>query len=593
MAKNKVNNEITTQAWKEYEDGKNYNIRLNLYSINDRNERFYADDQWNGFDSGGNPTPVFNIYKRVINYYIASILKQPVKLTFVPMLSNEEINEGDEDFQEQMDMNEAAELITSYMESLRERWKLDTMNRQLLLDAANTGDMSTYMYWNPNIETGQESTGDIDIETKDGVDVYFGNPNQVDKEKQPYILIVFREMVSALREQAKEAGLSKQEIDKITSDEDYDYTAGDRGKIELDNNGTKKCGNGKATAVLKLYKKDGTVHAQKSTRRVVVRPEWNTKLKKYPSQWNNWDKRKNSYHGQAVGTGIVPNQVFINQQFSLVMIFMRDMAFPKVIYDKSMISAWSNKVGGAFGVNTGGQIPLSQVADYMTPAQMNTQIMQVIDSTITYTKEMLGANDAALGDVNPDNARALAIVTEQAGVPLANIKANLYQLHEDIGYSALDFMSQYYGERKIAIQVKGKRVVKTFDFDKLQDMPMTLKVEVGPGTLFSELAGQATMDNLLAQGNIDFLQWLDRTIPGVVPKKQELMDELTELKEAQQQQKDSAEEFLNTLPPEIREKIREMEPEEAQGTIQALMQLPEEELQSALQEVMGGVQSEM
>jgi len=589
VAKNKVNNEITTQAWKEYEDGKNYNIKLNLYSINDRNERFYADDQWNGFDSGGNPTPVFNIYKRVINYYIASILKQPVKLTFLPMLSNEEINEKDENAQEQMDMNEAAELITSYMDSLKERWKLDTMNRQLLLDAANTGDMSTYMYWNPDIETGQDSLGDIDLEIKDGVDVYFGNPNQVNKEKQPYILIVFREMVSELRKQAKAAGLSKQEIDKITSDEDYDYTAGDRGKIELDNNGTKKGGKGKATAVLKLYKKKGTVHAQKSTRRVVVRPEWNTKLKKYPSQWANWDKRKNSYHGQAVGTGIVPNQLFINQQFSLVMIFMRDMAFPKVIYEKTMVGPWSNKVGGAFGVNTGGQIPLSQVADYMTPAQMNTQIMQVIDATITYTKEMLGANDAALGDVNPDNAKALAIVTEQAGVPLANIKANLYQLHEDIGYSALDFMSQYYGKRKVVVKENGKRVVKEFDFDKLQDMPMTLKVEVGPGTLFSELAGQATLDNLLQQDRITFLQYLNSSVPGVIPNKQELIDEIKAIEEQQQESQNQTAQFMQTLPPEIQEKIQAMDPEEAQGTIQALMQLPPEDLQSALQEVMVNV----
>jgi hypothetical protein len=586
----KKNNDITTQAWKEYEDGKNYNIKLNLYSINDRNERFYADDQWNGFDSGGNPTPVFNIYKRVINYYIASILKQPVKLTFTPMLSNEELQEDMDDFQEQLDMNEAAELITSYMDSLQERWKLDTKNRQLLLDAANTGDMCTYMYWNPNIETGQDSLGDIDLEIKDGVDVYFGNPNQIDKEKQPYILIAFRELVSVLREEAKAAGLSKDDIDKIVSDEDYDYTAGDRGKIELDNNGTKKGGNGKATAILKLYKSNGTVKAQKSTRRVVVRPEWDTRLKKYPTQWNNWDKRKNSYHGQAVGTGIVPNQLFINRQFSLVMIFMRDMAFPKVIYDKTLISSWSNKVNGSYGINGGGQIPLSNAAQYMTQATMNTQIMQVIDATISYTKEMLGANDAALGDVNPDNAKALAIVTEQAGVPLANIKANLYQLHEDIGYSALDFMAQYYGERKVTVKEKGKRVVKTFDFDKLQDMPMVLKVEVGPGTLFSELAGQATLDNLLQTERITFLQYLNSSMPGVIPNKQELIDAIEEAKEQQQQAQDQTQQFMQQLPPEIQEKLQEMPPEEAQGTLQALMQLPPEELQDALNQVMGGVQ---
>jgi len=559
VARNK-DTKMITKTWREYEDGKNYNLQLNIYEDTDRNERFYAGDQWNGLNAPGMPTPVFNIFKRVINYFIAAILQQPVKLRYFPMLSNEDSEEED-----MVEMNEAAELISSYADTLLERLKMDSKNRQLLLDAALSGDMVTYLFWNPSIKTGQESLGDIDLELIDGVNVYFGNPNQSEVEKQPYIIIAFRELVTNLQKEAKANGVPKKEYERISSDLDNLYTAGDRGKVELNNNGGTKIETGKTTALLRLWKKDGKVMASKSTKFCPVRGEWDTKLEKYSVAMNNWDKRKNSYHGQALGTGIVPNQIYINQQFALIMIFMRDMGFPKVLFDKALIAAWSNKVGGSFGVNPGPG-GLGSAAQYMTPATMNTQMFTSIDMAIKYTKEFLGANDAALGDVNPDNARALAIVTEQAAVPLANIKANLYQLHEDIGYIMLDLMANFYGTRKVTVIEKGKRVVKEFDFSKLKDIPMSLKVEVGPGTLYSELAGQATIDRLLEQDKITFLQWLRESMPGVVPGKQNFIDAEEEIEEAQVQQAngdaDFREQFIAGLSPEDAEVFRQMTPEE-------------------------------
>jgi len=562
-----------TQAWQEYETGKNYNIKLNIYKDTDRNERFYAGDQWNGLNAPGMPTPVFNIFKRVINYFIAAIMQQPAKLIYTPMLANEEGTEENE-----TEMNEAAELITSYSQTLWERMKMNTKTRQLLLDAALSGDMSAYLFWNPDIETAQDLRGDIDIELLDGVNIYFGNPNQQEIEKQPYIIISFREMTCDLQKEAKANGVSKDDIDKITADLDYDYTAGDRGKVELDNGSNSR--NGKTTALLKLWKEEGKVKAIKATKYVNVRPEWDVKLTKYPAALNNWDKRKNSYHGQALGTGIISNQIYINQQFALIMIFMRDMGFPKVIYDKLAISNWSNKVGGAFGVNGDGRA-LSGYAQYMTPAIMNTQMITAIDNAISYTKEFLGANDAALGDVNPDNAKALAIVTEQAAVPLANIEANIYQLFEDIGYIQLDFMANYYGKRKVTITKNGKRVVKEFDFDKLKNMKMNIKVDVSPSTLFSVLAGQETLDNLLANDRITFLQWLDRTIPGTVPKKQELINEIEEAQkkelEAQQLQENEQPETAEQLPQE-----QALPPEQMEALAQLLESLPAEQQQAIM-----------
>lgn len=573
--------EKITQAWKEYEDGKNYNLRLNIYDDTDRNERFYAGDQWNGLNAPGMPTPVFNIFKRVINYFIAAIMQQPAKLIYTPMLANEVVSNKEGEETEENEMNEAAELLSSYSQTLWERMKMDTKVRQLLLDAALSGDMATYLYWNPNIETAQDMEGDIDIELLDGVNVYFGNPNQQEVEKQPYIIVSFREMTADLRKEAKANGVAKKDIERITSDLENDYTAGDRGKVELDNGGDRSGVNGKTTTLLKLWKENGKVKAIKATKFVTVRPEWDTKLTRYPVAMNNWDKRKNSYHGQALGTGIIPNQIYINQQFALIMIFMRDMGFPKVIYDKLEINSWSNKVGGAFGVNGDGR-PMGAYAQYMTPATMNPQMFASIDNAISYTKEFLGANDAALGDVAPENARALAIVTEQAAVPLANIKANLYQLIEDIGYIQLDFMASHYGKRKVTVTEKGKRVVKEFDFSKLKDMKMNLKVDVSPSTLYSELAGQETLDRLLDVDRITFMQWLDRTMPGTVPKKQELINELEEAQEAELEaaQQPVEQPIEGELP--LEQPQPEMSPEEMEQMAAIIESLPPEQQQQLL-----------
>ena len=70
---NKKKNQCT-EDWLLFEKGKEYNHSIDLYSTVNRNERFYRGDQWTGVDSGGLPKPVFNIFKRIIGYYISSIM---------------------------------------------------------------------------------------------------------------------------------------------------------------------------------------------------------------------------------------------------------------------------------------------------------------------------------------------------------------------------------------------------------------------------------------------------------------------------------------------------------------------------------------
>src|SRR5690606_23517404 len=148
----------------------------------------------------------------------------------------------------EQDIKDAAELITAYSETLKEKNKMNALIRQWLLDAAISADACAYSYWDAEKDTGQIAKGDICMEEIDGVNVMFGNPNDKRVQPQPYIIIAFRQMVSRLKEEAKANGVPEDKIKLISSDEETFYQSGDRSKIELDHKGAE---SGKAIALLK------------------------------------------------------------------------------------------------------------------------------------------------------------------------------------------------------------------------------------------------------------------------------------------------------------------------------------------------------
>lgn len=565
-----------TTEWQQYLDGQDYNTRINLYENVNKNERFYAGDQWNGVQANGLPTPVFNILKRIINYFIATIMSQNVSMKFVPE------NVGDEpQNEEEFEVSEASKTISEYSDTLFEKNKMLSKLRSWLLDAA-LSDACAYNYWDTTIDTLQAVSGDICIESIDSVNVMFGNPNDVRVQSQPYILIVFRQLVSDLKDEAKLYKVPQAKIDMISYDTDTEYQSGDRAKIELEN---KDSAVGKTTAILKLWKKDGKIMAKKSTRYTDIRPEWDTNLTRYPVAWMNWDPRKNSYHGQAIGTGLIPNQIFINKAFAMAMMSMMHTAFPKAIYNKNAISAWNNQIGGAIGLdNVGPEYNVNNVATYMNPGNMSEQVFKLIDLAIQYTKDMLGATDAALGDVKPDNTSAIIAVQQASGIPLETVKQNLYQFVEDIGYNMLDMMAANYGKRKIDVMVMGKRVIKEFDFSILKRMKFRIKIEVGASSYWSQITANQTLDALLTADRITFLQYLDRLSPGMIPKTQELIEEVKMQDTKQQFVWEQMARFMETLPPDMQMELQSMKPEEMEAKLMEMMMQPPEQQQQGQQQ---------
>jgi len=554
-----------TEEWKQYQAGIDYNHKVDLYQTVNKNERFYAGDQWMGVVSNGLPTPVFNILKRIINYFVSSILSQNVTIHFVPENVGDSITTEEEE-----KIKKASQLLSSYSATLFEKNKINNKLRQLLLDAAISGDACGYVYWNSEINTGQDSKGDIDVDTVDNVNVFFGDPNEVDVQKQRYIIISARELVINLQDEARANGFPEEDVLRIGSDEETFYQSGDRSQLQLD---YRFSGMGKTTSLLKLYKKDGKVFAKKITKFSNIRNEWDTKLNLYPITWMNWDVRKNSYHGQALVTGIIPNQIFINKMFAMAMMSLMHTAFPKVIYNKNMITAWNNQVGAAIGIERMGNESVGNVAQYMNAGQMSEQVMRTIDLAINYTKDMLGANDNLLGDINPERAsgRSIIAVQQASAVPLESIKQNMYQFLEDMGYIWLDYISKYYGTRKIDAEILGKRQIVEFNFDDLQKMKFRLKIEVGASSYWSELASNETLDGLLQQDRITFKQYLERIPVGLITKKQSLLEDIKNQDVKQQFIYEQLAKFVDGLPPEQQQSIKQLPPEEQEKEVMQMM----------------------
>ena len=56
-----------------YERGLQFNTELGLYDTVTKNENFFIGKQWEGVESNGLPTPVFNFLKRVVLFQVATI----------------------------------------------------------------------------------------------------------------------------------------------------------------------------------------------------------------------------------------------------------------------------------------------------------------------------------------------------------------------------------------------------------------------------------------------------------------------------------------------------------------------------------------
>ena len=502
-----MKDEMTPQkVSKEYEAGLSFNQGIELYDCVQTNENFFIGKQWEGVKSNGLPTPVFNFLKRVVLFSVANVSTDNLKLHAKRMPSSGQMPAYMAEL--------LADILNDQFAAIFEYNKMGSCIREFCRNAAVDADGCTYTYWDSGVDTGQPSRGAIRTEVLMNTQVMFGNPNSRDVQSQPYILIERRMLGKDAKRRAEANG---SEAYLITADEK------ESGDPHLDN-----LGGDKVTVLLRLWRDEdtGTIHGYECTRNAEIRKPWDLGIKLYPITWMNWDYVQDCYHGQAMITGLIPNQIFVNKLFAMSMISLMTLAYPKVVFDKTKVSKWSNRVGAAIAVNGN----VDNVAKIMDPASISPQISQFIDIAIGYTQKFLGASDVALGDTRPDNTSAIIALQRAAATPMELTKQNLLQSIEDLGRIYMEFMSEYYGNRFVEVpgpNGQGK-VIVPFDFSILKEIPFTVELDVGASSYWSEIASMQTLDNLLMQGKISTVEYLKRIPAGQITDRETLIAVLEE-----------------------------------------------------------------
>lgn len=514
-----------------YSKGINFNTQINLDETVRVNENFFVGKQWEGVPANNLPTPQINILKRVGLFTIASIVSDNIKVT-ASVLAN---TVGT------MNMKDMANYVNDEFEAIFERNNIPALIRHYARDAAVDGDGCIFSYWDAEAETGQEAKGQIKSEIVENTRVFFGNPSDVRVQEQPWIIISRRMTERNARLMAKRNGSPdwrniSAHPDEIESTDDVKW-------------------NDELVTVLHIFWRDDEtdeIWTYCCAEKAEVEQPKSLGIKLYPLTWLCWDEIKDCYHGQAMLTGLIPNQIAINKTHALTEVSMMNMAFPSKVYDKTRISKLTNQVGAAYGVNG----TVDNAMKVVEGASISPQIFQYIQSLIDQTEQSLGATSVALGDTRPDNTSAIIALQRAASTPSELTKQNIYSSVEDLARIYLEFMGEYYGVRYVDRPIKQRErdailfaqqtnpdmevpdeVPTQFDFSMIKKHPVTIKLDAGASTYYSEIASIQTLENLLMQQQIDVVDFLERLPDDYVPDRLSLIaKKKNELAQMQQQQ---------------------------------------------------------
>jgi hypothetical protein len=577
-----------TQDWELYTQGIEYKNRLNLFKNFDRNERFYAGHHWDGVDTGGLPQVRLNITKRIVNWKVAQVMSDMLSMQFS---ADNATNYNSENPGLMKELQEVARLLSDYSKTTWERLKEDSLNEQGLLDANLSGDAVSYFYWDDTIDAGNGVKGDMAEELIDNVCYFPGDtsdprPNDKNGPLQPYIILAFRKLVkdvkeeaeyyATIKEEALSNGLSKEEIEAIAPDNETQYRAGDRAKQESnsDKNG------GYCTVLLKMWfdKETRTIWARKSTQSVVVRKNYDTDLHRYPVAVMNWIPRKNSCHGEAEATELIPNNIAINKLMATMILWTMLMAYPKPVHDVNKIPTWSNDITKAIPVDG----DVTGAAQYLSPQGLPPSVQNLFELLVQTTKDVAGANETALGDDSVTKTAAGIVALQKASsLPLSPHKRRFAQWIEDKGLIWSDFwLTKYNVNRMLTVErvnpdTKQKEIVQIpFNGNKYSQYTFGLKIDVGASTQWSEITSINTLDGWIDRKLITFKQYLERLPKNIVADTEGLIDEIEQQENGTkiQEYEAMAQIIEQFVPPELQQQAMAIIQQTSQGGMQNGMQ---------------------
>lgn len=590
----------------EYKKGTEFKASIGDKGIFDqtkRNERFYIGDQWHGAKAG-NERPLVrrNIIKRIGEYKMSVVAAAPITVNYSADGIPNTVDMQDDIAAVKQDMlggdipngtPEAPEIsaitaaMSDYFRVTAERLKFDNKKEQVLRNAYISGTGILFTYWDDSIETGlyadnsrtKAIKGDIACEVLDVENVVFGDPNNDDIQSQPYIIIAQRRDYEEVKREARKNGLTDADIKSDKAEEDG-YNSGDMGENEPDD-------SRRVTVYTKIYKEwdkdDRSFHvmAVRVTEKAFVRKAWDLKLKCYPIAKFCWERRRSSAYGESEITYLIPNQIAINRALTAAVWGLMANGMPIMLVNGDVVTEPITNDPGQIIKAYGSSEEMGSAIRYIQPPTAIPQYQSVVNDLCSNTLSDSGANDAALGNLRPDNAAAIIQMREAATAPMQVYMNRFYDFIEDVARIWADFWLNLYGDRQLRLEDRSGTQYIPFKAERYRSLLITARVDVGAATMYSEAVVVETLNNLLSAGLITFDQFLERIPSGLIPDVTGLREDI---KAAQQVSADSGEitdeELLATLQQQYPEQYN------------ALMNMPEQQRAATLAQIRGqaGVQ---
>ncbi len=470
------------ELWGRYQRGLDYGRLSGRYTNSEKCWRFFEGDQWNGIKNADGALPFYNIIRPVVNYKKARIAMNAKTITFSL---------------EERDDTGVMDAINEQVKAAWEFGKMDDRCWEMVEVALVSGD--AFLYFPDGRIFGQEeklcrcNDRRKFSQVLDGCHVFLGDEEESELQNQPYIIIEERRLTDQIRREAKENGIPEKDIDIIMPDKrsDADVTTSDANKNKNEEH--------YSTSILYLERTAEGIRFCRAVKDLIYQPfQVINGLQYYPLVSYTVNQQKGTARGLGEVLHMIPNQIEINRTLVRRSAAVKMAAFPKLVYNETMVTnAGDLEVAGAAiaisdSMNVGNVL---EKVGYLQPAPISGDATNFENELISITKELAGAGDAALGNINPEQASGAAItaVQDQADIPLNREVSAFHQMIEDIAIVWYHLIMaynpvRYSGKKSTVSRTALEQYCPKVEINVSSTIPDTVTARVN--TLYSLLSSQ-------------------------------------------------------------------------------------------------------
>ncbi len=480
-----------TELWQKYQKALDQGRLSGRFTDAEKCWRFYEGDQWAGIKNSDGKLPFYNIIRPVVNYKKARIAMNAKTITF------------------SLDEQDPAGVMDAINEQMKKAWefgKMDDRCWEMVETAMVDGD--AFLYFPHGSIFAQEeklcrcTDRRMFAQIRDGCNVFLGNEEEPELQNQPYIILKERKLLEQVRSEAKKNGIPEDDINNILSDE--------RSEADISTNDAIKSARSEqyVTSIIYLERTPEGIRFCRLVKDLIYQPfQVINGLQYYPLVSYTVNRQKGTARGIGEVLPMIPNQIEINRTLVRRSETVKRLAYPKLIYNSSFIANAGDLdvVGASIEVKDDMNVDdVRKRVGYLEPGPISGDATNLENELISITKELAGAGDAALGNINPEQASGAAItaVQDQADVPLNREISAFYQMVEDIAILWYHLIIAY---NPTAYQGKNEKVARA----ALEKICPKMEINISSTIPDTVTARVNTAYSLLSAGYITFEEFME------------------------------------------------------------------------------------